>query len=87
MPRAIARGPDAGVGGLAELIHHDAVVAVEPGLAGERVCGRDTNRNEYEVGGDIAAVGQPHCRHAFGAGPGIGKIFPETCRGFPARHQ
>ena len=57
-----------GIGGLAELVHHDAVVAVEPGLAGERVRGRDANRDEHEVGGDVAAVDQPHCRDAFGAG-------------------
>ena len=35
MRRAIARGPDAGVGGLAELVHHDAVVTVESGRTGE----------------------------------------------------
>ena len=47
---------------------HDAVVAVEPGVAGQRVGGRDADGDQHEVGGDLAAVRQPHRRHALGAG-------------------
>ena len=68
MARAVARCPDAGIRGPAELVHHDAVVAVEPGFAGERVRRCDPDRDEHEVGGDVAAIGQPHCGHTLGAG-------------------
>ena len=46
------------------LVHEDAVVALEPGVARERVRGHDADGDEHEVRGDLAAVGQPHRRHA-----------------------
>jgi NADPH-dependent 2,4-dienoyl-CoA reductase/sulfur reductase-like enzyme len=42
------------------LVHDDAVIAFEAGLARQRIDWCDADRDEHEIRRDVAAVGEPH---------------------------
>ena len=57
---ALAHRVDAGVIGEHGVVHHDAALAVEPGLLGQGHVGADAHGHDHQVRRDLGTVGEAH---------------------------